>query len=724
MPVPEVAADEAEDPGFPIGLIGGGVATAGLVLLLDRRRRAQHRRRAAGRRVAMPEPPLDEAERQLRAGADTEAARLVDAALRAAAAGSGVGGPPELRWVEATSEHVTLVLREPAPAPAGFVAEAADRWRTSAPARELVELGSRAASLAPALVPIGTTESGAEVLVDLEASGVVSVAGPPHRVVPFLRAVAVAAATAPWTEQPRVLLVGMSGELTALPWVEVADTLGIALVDAENRAAEAVGALRSLRCASTAQARAAGATPDAWEPLVVVSSDPPGPERYRLAALAARPGHAVAVVCPPGDSPHGRFLTIDDDGWLRFDGADAPVRARQLADDDLRVVADLLEVAARTDDVAIEEAGEPAVRTPAAPAARVEARPGGPGPDAAPAAGAAGTEAAEAASSASGAPEAGAAGIEAAQAAQAASSASGAPGEPEAGAGQRASEAETERETVPAPTALTPTRRLDDLLADVDVLVRVLGDVEAVRRRPDGSEERLVPARQKALEAITYLSLREVPVDREDLEIVLFPSGANATKTFHNTVAAARKTVGEDLFPPPSGGRYELSDRVVTDYGLFCELTAIAEEIEDAEEAAEVLSEALTLVMGEPFTGAGRGYGWVSPHRGMIVAQVVDVAEEVAEIRLATGDWRAAEWAARRGLRAFPCDERMYRLLMRAAHAAGNLPGVQRVFRELCEAVADPDDGVEPEDTIHPETVALLEELTGGTARSSGHLSA
>ena len=259
--------------------------------------------------------------------------------------------------------------------------------------------------------------------------------------------------------------------------------------------------------------------------------------------------------------------------------------------------------------------------------------------------------------------------------------------------------------------------RLADLLADVDVLVKVLGDVEAVRLTPDG-EERLVPGRQKALEAMTYLALREVPVDREDLEIVLFPTGANATKTFHNTVAAARRTLGDDLFPAPAGGRYELAEGVVTDYGLFHELVASAEEIEDAERAADVLSEALTLVGGEPFVGAGRNYAWVSPHRGMIVAQVVDVAEEVAEIRLATGDWRAAEWAARQGLRAFPCDERMYRLLMRAAHAAGNIPGVQRVFRELCDTVADPDDGTEPDDTIHPETLELLEALTGGHGRS------
>ena len=104
----------------------------------------------------------------------------------------------------------------------------------------------------------------------------------------------------------------------------------------------------------------------------------------------------------------------------------------------------------------------------------------------------------------------------------------------------------------------------------------------------------------------------------------------------------------------------------------------------------------------------------------MIVAQVVDAAEELAEVRLATGDWRSAEWAARRGLRAFPSDERMYRLLMRTARAAGNIPGVQRVFRELCDVLADPDTGVEPEDTVHPETIELLEELTGSVDRSRG----
>jgi DNA-binding SARP family transcriptional activator len=268
------------------------------------------------------------------------------------------------------------------------------------------------------------------------------------------------------------------------------------------------------------------------------------------------------------------------------------------------------------------------------------------------------------------------------------------------------------------PSAAAPTDRLAELLSEVDVLVRVFGEVTAVRVTGPGDEgETLVPTRQRALEAITYLALRESAVDREDLEISLFPTGANAAKTVYNTVSSARALLGDELFPPPEGGRYELMPTVVTDYGVFSELVSEADETEDALAAADLLHQALTLVRGEPFTGVGRSYAWVGPHRGMIVAQVVDAAEELAEVRLASGDWRSAEWAARQGLRAFPSDERMYRLLMRTARAAGNIPGVQRVFRELCDVLADPELGVEPEDTVHPETIELLEELTGARPR-------
>jgi DNA-binding SARP family transcriptional activator len=163
-----------------------------------------------------------------------------------------------------------------------------------------------------------------------------------------------------------------------------------------------------------------------------------------------------------------------------------------------------------------------------------------------------------------------------------------------------------------------------------------------------------------------------------------------------------------------TGGRYQLSERVASDYGLFHELVSEADETPDAGEAASLLAEALTLVRDEPFKGAANSYAWVAADRGIVVAQVVDAADELAEVRLAVGDWRGAEWAARRGLAACPSDERLYRQLALAAFGARNLAAVRRILRELLDAVADPDCGVEPEDTVHPETLAFFDELLAG----------
>jgi DNA-binding SARP family transcriptional activator len=144
---------------------------------------------------------------------------------------------------------------------------------------------------------------------------------------------------------------------------------------------------------------------------------------------------------------------------------------------------------------------------------------------------------------------------------------------------------------------------------------------------------------------------------------------------------------------------------------------ADAEALDDAQQAAIVIGEALKLVRGAPLTGVGLSFPWVGEERGIVEAQILDAAEELAEVCLATGDWRGAQRAARRGLLALKADERMYRLLMRAEHAAGNIAGIQRIVDELVDAVADPKSGTEPEDTIHPETWELIEELTGTRGR-------
>jgi len=692
-PDPDEAGDRP-DRRLPVGLVGGGLALAGALLLLERRRRAQQRHRRRGHVPPPPAPAERTAEQQLRWGADMPGARLLDAALRAAAAGAGATGLPRLAWAEAGGTEVVLVLDEPAPPPPGFAAVDPERWVTTASADDLAAAGATAAAPLPALVPLGATDLGTELLVDLETSGVVTVAGSPDDVTGLLRALVVSLSTAPWGDQPRVVTVGLEPDLERLPGVEGAASLADALGVAEAHAAATEGALRSLRCPSLAQARAVGATPEAWDPVVVVSALPPAGEleHRRLRDLARRPDVAVGLVVPSptaGDLP-GRGLVIGDHGWLLVEGVAEPVRPRHLGPGEAAALVELLAAAEQRRDVPADPTVvELSPRRPVAPPPPPEAP--------APAGGTDAPAAPEPAPATEPEPETGSP-----------------PGAvpPAAGSPAPAGSADPR-------AAASPTRsRLAELMAEVEVLVRVLGEVSAVRLTgPTGEGEPLVPTRQRALEAVTYLALRESAVDREDLEISLFPDGANAAKTIYNTVSAARRMLGDELFPPPKGGRYELSPAVVTDYGIFCELVAEADETEDPLEAAELLHEALTLVRGEPFTGVGRSYAWVGPHRGMIVAQVVDAAEELAEVRLASGDWRAAEWAARQGLRAFPGDERMYRLLMRTARAAGNIPGVHRVFRELCDVLADPELGVEPEDTVHPETIELLEELTGSRPR-------
>jgi nucleoid-associated protein YgaU/DNA-binding SARP family transcriptional activator len=674
----EDAADDEAGATVPVGLAGGGIALAGVLVVLERRRRAQQRHRRRGRVVPLPPPHLRDGEQDLRWGADIEGARLLDVAMRAAAAGAGATGLPPLRWAEARPDAAMLVLSDPSPAPPGFLALDATRWVSTLSTEELSLIAAHAAAPAPTLTPVGTTEHGSELLVDLEASGVTAVGGAPDDVAGLLRAMVVAASTALWSDQVRIVTVGLDRDLGRLPGVGAVASLADALDAAEAHAARTEAALRALRCPSIGQARAVGAAPEECDPLVVVAAVPPGDrsEQRRLEALAERPNSAVGVVTLPGIAmdPWARTFTIGDHGWLEIADVSEPVRPRHLSSGDVRALVDLLEGARqRVDDDPGDTIVALAPRRPPLPAP-----PPAPEPAAAPADSRVGPAGATPA------------------------------GPTPAGEPQGAQ--------APGPQVL----RVRDLVGDVEVLVRVLGEVEAVRIDRSGAaaqEVKLVPTRQRALEAVTYLALRESAVDREDLEISLFPHGANAAKTIYNTISAARSLVGEALFPPPGGGRYELSPAVVTDYGLFCEMVAAADELDDAAAAADVLADALTLVRGEPFTGVGRSYAWVGPHRGMIVAQVVDAAEELAEVRLAMGDWRSAEWAARQGLRAFPSDERMYRLLMRTARAAGNIPGVQRVFRELCDVLADPDLGVEPEDTLHPETIELLEELTGSPAR-------
>ena len=121
------------------------------------------------------------------------------------------------------------------------------------------------------------------------------------------------------------------------------------------------------------------------------------------------------------------------------------------------------------------------------------------------------------------------------------------------------------------------------------------------------------------------------------------------------------------------------------------------------------LREALTLIRGKPFTGC---YHWWLDlaFTETVRAQIVDAAELLAELELAAGDPSASARAARTGLAGDVSAEQLWRALMRAEHAAGNLAGVREAWSRCLDAMTDIAADGEP----HPDTAALYQQLIAG----------
>jgi DNA-binding SARP family transcriptional activator len=241
-------------------------------------------------------------------------------------------------------------------------------------------------------------------------------------------------------------------------------------------------------------------------------------------------------------------------------------------------------------------------------------------------------------------------------------------------------------------------------LEEAAVEVRVLGrvDLAGVRRIE----------RSKAIELIAYLALHPQGATPDEVWEALWPERPVNRGTLHTTVTAARSGLGRApdgtrYLPDAHDGRYRLSPQLGVDWARFHPLVGRGE---DAADGLDALRQALELVRGVPLTSpTGRGYEWAVVHQTEMETVIAEVAERLALRCLDLGDHPGANWAARRGLLASPYDERLYRVLMRAAHAAGNPAGVDAVWNELL-SVLDADLEL-IDDELHPETVALYTTL-------------
>lgn len=244
-----------------------------------------------------------------------------------------------------------------------------------------------------------------------------------------------------------------------------------------------------------------------------------------------------------------------------------------------------------------------------------------------------------------------------------------------------------------------------------EVVVRVLGPVEVL-----GAARPL--ARAWTLDLAVYLAMHPRGSTTEVWTTALWPDRLPADPTRHSTVSALRRALGRDSCGhdhlPRCSGYLRLASSVTTDWERF---TALAED--GTHPAA--WQGALDLVRGRPFDGL-RAPDWtVLEGIGAQVADaVVRLALRSAEDALARRDPEPAEHVARRGLLASPYDERLYRLLMRAADQQGNPGGVESVMAELLCVVGEgrplaPGRSAPPSESlarVHPETASLYRRLS------------
>lgn len=219
--------------------------------------------------------------------------------------------------------------------------------------------------------------------------------------------------------------------------------------------------------------------------------------------------------------------------------------------------------------------------------------------------------------------------------------------------------------------------------------------------------ERSLMHRPKLTELVVYLAMHPEGATARTWTAALWPERQVPQQTVANRLSEARRFLGFGADQRPrlrrNGERHRLAG-VVTDWERFCNLAGTSDDPESWRRALE-------LVRGHPFDDLQQGQWTIfEGFTAEIEQAIANCAQRYGDHCLTNGDPDGAAWAAQKALRACPYDERLHRLLMRAADAAGNRGAVEAILQNLAlvlEIDGDPLRGV------HPETAALYARLSG-----------
>jgi DNA-binding SARP family transcriptional activator len=682
------------DP-FPAVPLGGGIVGAGVVDLVDRLRRIQQRHREDGSFIKLPDRLRLQFERRLRAGEGASAAEAIDGALHLLASSWDRGARPAVRGARILPDTVELLIdlpegavRVPSPFVLGDGFLRVDRGLLLPRYRRWGR--SRSSAPVPTLVTAGTARDGV-VLVDLESLGSLVVSGDPVGCENVIRALALELATSHWSGRFDVVLVGFGAEFERFERVTSVSDPQPLVLELCHRRLHGEALRKGVQADSFAAAR--WFDDDArWAPLVVVCGPGLGDDALQeLLEVGSDPLGGTAVVAVGHDeyengAAHSVRLTGGSTS-APLELLAAVLTPQQVDAGEFAEVAAILDVAEEKDSAAPSEGPYRDLQVPLPSAQPVTAasEPMGSAARAVPFDRSHGVGGPTAQVRVRNEPEV-------ANKERYALDVIG----PGSDLG-RAADLAAPKSAASLDPQIVDSSDSRPELREVEVLV--LGPVE-IR----GASREFTRAWAKEL--VVYLAMHPRGASNEAWATALWPDRLMAPSSLHSTASVARRALGRSLggidHLPRAHGRLNLGPTVGTDWERFVTLA------DDGRPARWRL--ALELVRGRPFEGL-RASDWpilegIGP---AIESSVVDLSGRLAGACLRAGDARGAEWSARKGLLVSPYDERLYRMLLRAADLAGNPAGVEAVMAELVRLVAE---GVEPLESVHPSTLGLYRSLT------------
>ena len=181
LPPSTIPAPSAPGSGatVPVALGLAGMSLAATLALLERNRRRRHAQVKPGHHVPVPTGDLAAVEQVLRSAARLGRVERVNGALRHLGAELATfTAPVRSLYVAVSDDDVIVMLDVALPAPAGWVAcDGGFGWRCDLDDVTLRYAADCNAHPWPALVPLGVTEDGTDILIDIEGFGITAFTG-------------------------------------------------------------------------------------------------------------------------------------------------------------------------------------------------------------------------------------------------------------------------------------------------------------------------------------------------------------------------------------------------------------------------------------------------------------------------------------------------------------------------------------------------------------------